>query len=56
MNMKMRVIAIIGVLVIGGLFFYSIMSKANRNIERAQAATNATPDDFIEHEYEVTEV
>lgn len=56
MNWKVRIIAIIGVLIVGAFYFYSIMNQVGRNIERAQRIENSQISDFVEKEYEVTEV
>lgn len=55
-NKTNRIIAIIGVLIIGGMFFYSIIEQMNRNIDRFQQSTTYEMSDFSEKEYQIKEV
>lgn len=54
MKKKLRIVAIIVLLSIASLVIYSILSQAERNIERSEASLQMS--DFIEKEYEITEI
>lgn len=51
-----RIIAVILIFGVGFLFFFSILNQGNKNLEKAQKVKNLTPNDFLDQEYEVTEV
>lgn len=54
MKKKLRIVAIIVLLSVASLVVYSILSQAERNIERSEASLQMS--DFIEKEYEITEI